>query len=979
MIKLPELFEQKLDCNQELSAAVRNNLEQFTPWLSQSGMPFFPGFTDHGPRHINDVLSAAASLISDYSHDLLSSEDIAVLTLAILLHDCGMHLTQDVFRELISRDEVPIVSGFHDLPWAKLWKDFLSEARRFGQDKLIAIFGDSDPFLIDELDINNLSERDCYLIGEFVRRHHTRIAHEIALAGIPQKTGHALQLNGLDGDFKDLAGLVARSHGMSIRNTAQYVQDKYGLFSEYRRIKTPFLMAVLRIADYIQVKSERALKSLLSVKELRSPVSRQEWRNHFAVRDVSMRHEDPEALYVHAVPTDVRTYLKLESLLRDIQRELDETWATLGEVYGRQHDLSKLGITIRRVRSNLDSKDTFSRSVSYLPIKAGFDSSGPDLLKLLVGPLYGYDFSVGIRELLQNAVDACRELSDLERTNIADTGKYPEPSVTVEVTENEDGSGWVVITDTGVGMTVETVTQYFLVAGASFRNSDIWKKQHIDESGQTRVLRGGRFGIGALAAFLLGDEISVTTRHVGRSSSEGIEFKARIDDSTIELRRCNAPNGTTIKVLVTDSKIFERLRPYAWWDSVKDGEKNILNRWNVGDWFVQASPKIEYLWDGFSIDHDEADRVRYQGSYSPNKDQLVPNLGKLENGWQAIPDPEPYQAIYWRYEKPQIKSQQLSEDEDLDIAAVASEISINGIRVLGINEYGGRSYYLRDIAYGNGPEFVIKRPSIAIFDLAGLCPINLQRSSIAFERMGIDGRLAKEMLRQHLTELRNLLGDGIYTIGDFVHLCNLMNNKGGVIYPGQITPFFVTTNGISLLTPDYLVSCGIRNLIFLDIADSKNLPSLSTILKEDEGLVVRNGGQGIQADLAWFRVILSHKIFHEQRQRAVGLPKLERAFSVSAMPSKKWAQANEKGRVSKPILESLSAENLGESHVLVSPKSGDFRSIRKRVGEILNIVGGDAEVAAWTQLSTVDSPEQNLLIEEVWGEVFGSDMIPFKF
>ena len=98
---LPTIFQERLSQSPELAAAVTKNFERFEPWIEQSGMPFFPAFTDHSPRHINDVLITAASLISDESYKQLSPEDIAVLCIAALLHDCGMHLTQTGFRALI--------------------------------------------------------------------------------------------------------------------------------------------------------------------------------------------------------------------------------------------------------------------------------------------------------------------------------------------------------------------------------------------------------------------------------------------------------------------------------------------------------------------------------------------------------------------------------------------------------------------------------------------------------------------------------------------------------------------------------------------------------------------------------------------------------------------------------------------------------------------------------------------------------------
>jgi len=223
MIKLPTLFASVLEKDAGLSAAVNQSFVLFEPWLTHSGMPFFPGFTDHSPRHITDVLNTAASLISDESYELLTADDVAALCIATLLHDCGMHLTHDGFRALIEDTTGSPVTGFNDSPWKQLWTEYLAEARRFGQDKLMAIFGETEPVRTDAIDYNNLSERDVLLIGEFVRRHHTRLAHEIAITGVPSRSLTKLELTGFNSNIRDLAGLIARSHGMPIRSTFSYL------------------------------------------------------------------------------------------------------------------------------------------------------------------------------------------------------------------------------------------------------------------------------------------------------------------------------------------------------------------------------------------------------------------------------------------------------------------------------------------------------------------------------------------------------------------------------------------------------------------------------------------------------------------------------------------------------------------------------------------------------------------------------------
>ena len=118
-----------------------------------------------------------------------------------------------------------------------------------------------------------------------------------------------------------------------------------------------------------------------------------------------------------------------------IQRELDTTWAVFGEIYGRFDTMNGFGLTIRRIRSTLDDLPALSKRLTYLPVHARFRSSDTELLRLLVGPLYGNDLTIGVRELIQNAVDACRERADLQPNWIVEPADERTPDVDVFVEE----------------------------------------------------------------------------------------------------------------------------------------------------------------------------------------------------------------------------------------------------------------------------------------------------------------------------------------------------------------------------------------------------------------------------------------------------------------------------------------------------------------------------------------------------------------
>ena len=229
----------------------------------------------------------------------------------------------------------------------------------------------------------------------------------------------------------------------------------------------------------------------------------------------------------------------------------------------------------------------FNEKVSYVPKKIRFGTASARLLNLLIEPLYGDRPHVGIRELMQNAVDAVRE----RRAFVANHPEYEDRDtydivgdVFVDVSPDGDNNWYLTVIDKGVGMTLETVEKYFLNAGASFRNSGQWKREYQgDES--SKVLRVGRFGIGVLAAFLIGDEVEVTTRHV--TKEKAIVFATTIETDTIEVTRESHPVGTKIQVPIQeDSRLREKRYTRYWdWYCLEDPE---VVRWHDGEKLRQS-------------------------------------------------------------------------------------------------------------------------------------------------------------------------------------------------------------------------------------------------------------------------------------------------------------------------------------------------------------------------------------------------------
>ncbi|HWW73797.1 MAG TPA: ATP-binding protein, partial [Pyrinomonadaceae bacterium] len=579
----------------------------------------------------------------------------------------------------------------------------------------------------------------------------------------------------------EIAGACARSHGMGLRESVEVIPRLNR--REYLKVHAPFLMSVLRVADYIQIHSERAPEQILKVRALKSPVSQGEWTAHDAVEDIHCTHDDPEAIVVVAKPKDVRTFLKLERLLTWLQKELDASWAVLGEVYGRLRGLSELGLTIRRVRSNLDDKDAFARTVPYHPERIIFEAD-PEILKLLIDPLYGNRPNIGIRELVQNAVDACLELNDYagkvspgRRAKASST----EASVLVRLEEDAGGDGgWLTVSDNGIGMTPEVIKNYFLKAGASFRRSEAWKRMHESAPGKSRVLRSGRFGIGLLAAFLLGNRLEVETRHVTSPPDDGVRFSCSIEDEEIELQRCTLPEvGTTIRVRIS-AGVFGKLNTPG---SYYSGEGR--SSW---DWYHLKTPAVkrEVITQRSGVIKTETLKPDY----------LLPNAhARLPPDWRRIRH-EDFEDIHWSY------TGEMGSENNL---------FCNGIKV-------GR-WDNTDFEAERKFEwpFSLEEPVLSVFDPDGKLPLNLERSDMArilpFER-----KLVADICRDIIAYLL------VHTPGRPLLDAETAKAYGEISYPGiqsyfrynrRNEWFWSTPNGLSLATSRFLHSISPRNLYIL--------------------------------------------------------------------------------------------------------------------------------------------------------------------
>jgi len=679
-MQIPDRFESKLKQGDQLFLGIATRtIAEFGEILEDNKLYFFEEYTDHGIRHIERVLASSDDLITGNTYNtLLTGKDIGFYILAVLLHDIAMHLQLDGFKHLIDGGLDHIrVAEFDKHTWKELWDDYLSEAKKFNARQLVAVFGEEE-VVVHVPDLSqkgSITNNDKKLIGEFIRRHHPRLAHEIALHGFPFGAKLLSFAEGLDPKHKDLIGVIARSHGMDLRTAIVYIEDNFGRKNKRYPlgVHAVYLMVLLRISDYIQIDSSRIFPTLVKLKTFASPVSAAEHQSHLSIDHIDTKfQDDPERIHVSASPKDSNAFLKLKQLIKDIQHELDISWAVLGEHYGKDE---KPEIKYRRIISNLE-EEIFASRQDYVADAFSFKASD-EIIQLMIAPLYGDNASFGVRELLQNALDACKEREVIEN------GKGNADYKAVVRVEVYPGDGGMVFTirDNGIGMNADIIKQYFLKAGASYRKSTEWRHKFIDKDGHTTVRRSGRFGVGLLAAFLIGDNIHVETRKADEPF--GYKFDTGLNTTQINLTKDSAiAQGTFISIEIKRSKEDE-FNEYDTNTPYYNGE---IPNWY--EWYVLGHPVVEYVYRG----------EKFKPFPKPDPDLA----NDLPIDWMGI-DAAGFNKIHWTYSKDYTNA----------------ELACNGIIIP--EDHHQSIAYLPDIN-------VI--PRISVFDNEGNLPITLDRSKI---------------------------------------------------------------------------------------------------------------------------------------------------------------------------------------------------------------------------------------------------------
>lgn len=382
----------------------------------------------------------------------LSVIDLALLILAAYGHDIGMALAGDERKKTEESIEYRDFLLRHEGRWQEC-----EAAREQGDAK-------RSEFLRG------------LLFQDFLRSRHHIISRDLIRNDLASKfvvEGKSLA---------DGVAALCHSHGVPVNELASLSVMPFG--GKFRA-DIPFLACVLRLADYLDLDAIRAPESLLRLISPENQIARREWRKHQA----NTFYVSPRKIEFRARFTDFFEEKALRDSLAGIEQERRECLEFL-----RQRNVRPMLLLDTPVAAEIESD-------GYLFEEFRFQLEYREIITLLMGTRLYRDERVFIRELLQNALDACRHAEAARKKS---GGQHFSGRISVRTYES--GNQQVVeIADNGSGMTKTIIRDYFMRVGRSFYRSFAFRRQNLG------FLAVSQFGIGVLSCFMNSDYIEVET------------------------------------------------------------------------------------------------------------------------------------------------------------------------------------------------------------------------------------------------------------------------------------------------------------------------------------------------------------------------------------------------------------------------------------------------------------------------------------
>lgn len=504
-----ELGKAAKEACQKLLSDLTGLTKTVAPLLDRVTAKEMDTFTMHDRQHAIKVAHLMWHILDKQRRARLTPPEIALLVAAAFIHDLGMFLSNE------ERDA-------RLYPESDLWTILeIDEQVRTRIEQLRSKLKDEEvPARTDRIARQLVQAEEALLCQDTRERHALRERYEEILSGL--KALHAKDSTNIpdidaclayEGDsFRKQLIDVCVSHG----EDADALLGRDAQNPQHPRFPRDFplgstnadlhlVAATLRLADILDFDRERTppviyhyfLPGSLDPAEDRSTL---EWEKHMAISNWEI---GTEAIVFRGRCHSHIVHHAIVLFCDDICDEISATRSTFD---------SLTDATWPFVLPPAVKPDIHEDGYHYVPYK--FELDDDRVYKLLMGGAIYSDARDAVRELIQNAVDACRLRDALTQLHQPETTLSTENRVFVDYTEPTDDCPYPLLSvrDTGTGMDNSILDQYFLKVGRSYYNSREFNKfrAELRQAGHD-FAPVSEFGIGFLACFLLADKVLIET------------------------------------------------------------------------------------------------------------------------------------------------------------------------------------------------------------------------------------------------------------------------------------------------------------------------------------------------------------------------------------------------------------------------------------------------------------------------------------
>ncbi|KAB0671423.1 hypothetical protein F6V30_02255 [Oryzomonas sagensis] len=458
----------------------------------------FQQYTEHDLRHLCNVADLVYRFLpkqqgspqnglSQVEAIRLNAVELAFLWLAILLHDAGMFVSDKEKEETLKSEDY--------LHYLRHCQDQVTAAHKAREQGL-------------EVKARTIEDA---LLAEYFRRLHPERVYPF----ITEKLSHTTPLKFRDVSlYNDIAELC-ESHAWGVResNNPRDLNKCVARMEPNRRIKSfrvnlRYLACCLRLGDILDFDRSRTPLPVYEEIDFTEDASFKEWNKHLSIEGWNV---DEHRVLFEARCTHPAYYVAVHDFLNWVDEELRECRYLLDDAPAGDEEKYSLKLAHAADRRQVRMSDS-----RYVAGGFRFQLEYEEIMRLLMDKSLYPDSTLFLRELLQNALDACRYQEALAKD--ADMADKYKPRIMVWDYSEDPVSPRVIFQDNGIGMSQQHVENFFLRVGKSFyRSPEFLAERQRLASHNVHLDACSQFGIGFLSCFLGGDTITVETWRYGNA------------------------------------------------------------------------------------------------------------------------------------------------------------------------------------------------------------------------------------------------------------------------------------------------------------------------------------------------------------------------------------------------------------------------------------------------------------------------------